>query len=125
MVVSTETATIHGQRAGSVNELYVARSLDKYNWIYQYQFEVFGSRNVKGGYVLDFLITNSVPFSTPLEVFGNFWHSADISREDQLRLQRIEFELGPNINETVILFGKELQTQAAADEAVLRTVGRA
>jgi hypothetical protein len=116
-------AEVQGRR-GSAEEERVAKALSKYGWEYEFQFEVFTITGVKGSYVVDFLITSTVPFSTPLEVFGEYWHSADISREDQLRLQRIEFELGPNINETVILFGKELQTQAAADEAVLRTVGR-
>ncbi|KKN21775.1 hypothetical protein LCGC14_0922010 [marine sediment metagenome] len=112
-------------RGASAEEERVAKALDKYGHTWDFQFEIFTITGVKGSYVLDFLVKSTVPFSTPLEVFGAYWHSPDISREDQLRLQRIEFELGPNINETVILFGKELQTQAAADEAVLRTVGRA
>ena len=117
-------ADVQGRRA-SAEEERVAKALSKYGHKYEFQYQVFTITGVKGSFVLDFLVYSTVPFSTPLEVFGEYWHSADISREDQLRLQRIEFELGPNINETVILFGKELQTQAAADAAVLRTVGRA
>lgn len=117
-------AEIQG-RSASAEEERVAKALSKYGHEYEFQFEVFTITGVKGSFVLDFLVYTTVPFSTPLEVFGAYWHSADISREDQLRLERIEFELGPNINETIILFGKELQTQGAADEAVLRTVGRA
>jgi len=117
-------AEVQGRQA-SAEEERVARSLSKYGHEYEFQFQVFTITGVKGSFVLDFLVFTTVPFSTPLEVFGQYWHSPDITREDQRRIQQIEFELGPNINETVILFGKELQTQEDADEAVLRTIGRA
>ena len=112
-------------RSASAEEERVAISLDKLGHRWDFQFEVFTITGVKGSYVIDFLVFSTVPFPTPLEVFGEFWHSADISSEDQLRLQRIEFELGPNINETVIIFGKEAQTQEDADDVLLRKIGRA
>lgn len=117
-------AEVQGKTA-STEEALVARALDKLKHSYMFQFQVFTITGVKGSYVLDFLITSTVPFSTPLEVFGEHWHSGDITREDQLRLERIEFELGPNINETVIVWGSEAQSQEDADEIVRRKVGRA
>ena len=117
-------AEVQGKSA-SAEEGRVAQALDKLGHHYDFQHIVFTITGVKGSYVLDFLITSTVPFSTPLEVFGNYWHSGEITREDQLRLERIEFELGPNINETVIVWGNEAQTQEDTDGVILRKIGRA
>ena len=111
-------------RSASAEEERVARALSKFNHEYIFQFKVFAITGVKGSFVLDFLVLTTVPFSTPLEMFGEYFHSADITREDQLRLQRIEFELGPNINETVIVWGNEAQNQEDTDEVIRRRVGR-
>jgi len=115
--------TVQGRNA-SQEEARVAIALDSLKHRYQFQYRVFSITGVKGSFVLDFLVTSTVPFPTPLEVFGEYFHSASITRKDQLRLQRIEFELGPNINETAIIWGSEASTQAATNEAVLRKVGR-
>ena len=116
-------AEVQGKSA-SANEERVARALDQLKHNYIFQFQVFSITGVKGSFVLDFLVLSTVPFSTPLEVFGEYFHSANITREDQLRLEQIEFELGPNINKTVIVWGGESETQEDADEVVRRKVGR-
>ena len=120
-----ENALINGRRPGSLGEWYVANALWKLRHTFIYQFQVFNLTGVKGSFILDFLVTTTVPFSTPLEFFGERFHSAELTREDQLRLERIEFELGPNINETVIVWGSEAQTQEDTDEVVRRKIGRA
>ena len=117
-------AEVQGKQA-SAEEERVAIALSKLKHDYIFQFQVFTITGVKGSFILDFLVLTTVPFSTPLEVFGEYFHSANITREDQLRLEQIEFELGPNINETVIVWGGEAQTQKDTDEAILRKVGRA
>ena len=116
-------AEVQGKNA-SAEEARVALALDKLKHQYNFQHQIFNITGVKGSFVLDFLIFTTVPFSTPLEVFGEFWHSADITRVDQQRLQRIEFELGPNINETVIVWGSEATTQDDTDEVLRRKIGR-
>ena len=117
-------AEVQGKSA-SAEEARVAIALDKLKHDYIFQFQVFNITGVKGSFVLDFLVLTTVPFSTPLEVFGEFFHSANITRKDQLRLQQIEFELGPNINGTVIVWGSEAQTQEDTDEVMRRKIGRA
>ena len=117
-------AEVQGKSA-SAEEGRVALALDKLKHSYIFQYQVFSITGVKGSFVLDFLVLTTVPFSTPLEVFGEYFHSAEITRVDQQRLQRIEFELGPNINETVIVWGKEAKTQEVTDGIVRRKVGRA
>lgn len=120
-----EGALIQGRVPQSIGEWYIANSLQKLNHQFIYQFQVFNLTGVKGSFVLDFLVLTTVPFSTPLEHFGEFFHSADLTREDQLRLERIEFELGPNINDTVIIWGKEVQTQEDTDAVMRKKIGRA
>ena len=117
-------ASVQGKSA-SAEEGRVAQALDKLKHNYIFQYQVFNITGVKGSFVLDFLILSTVPFSTPVEVFGEYWHSGDITREDQLRIEQIEFELGPNINETQIIWGNEAQTQEDTEEVVRRKVGRA
>ena len=117
-------AEVQGKTA-SAEEGRVAQALDKLKHSYIFQYQVFSITGVKGSFVLDFLVLSTVPFSTPVEVFGEYYHSGDITREDQLRIERIEFELGPNINETVIVWGNEAQTQEDTDGVILRKIGRA
>ena len=117
-------AEVQGKSA-SAEEGRVAQALDKLGHSYDFQYQVFTITGVKGAYVLDFLVFTTVPFSTPLEVLGEYWHSGEMGRDDQLRMERIEFELGPNINETVMIWGSEAQTQEDTDEVVRRKVGRA
>ena len=117
-------AEVQGKTA-SAEEGRVAQALDKLKHNYIFQYQVFNITGVKGSFVLDFLVLSTVPFSTPVEVFGEYYHSGDITREDQLRIERIEFELGPNINETVIVWGNEAQTQEDTDGVILRKIGRA
>ena len=117
-------AEVQGKTA-SAEEGRVAQALDKLKHNYIFQYQVFSITGVKGSFVLDFLVLSTVPFSTPVEVFGEYYHSGDITREDQLRIERIEFELGPNINETQIIWGSEAQTQEDTEEVVRRKVGRA
>ena len=116
---------IQGKRPDSLGEWYIANSLYKFKHKFIFHYSVFDTAGVRGTYELDFLITSTVPFFTPLEFMAKYWHSGDLGREDQIRMQRIMFELGPNINEEQFIWAKEAQTQTAADEAVLRTVGRA
>lgn len=124
MVLTTEAPTIQGHQIGSLNELYVARALDKLGHFYIYQFDPFITKGVKGSYIVDFLITSTVPFSTPLEVFGNYYHQGQMSSEDRLRIQRIEDEMRGTINPFVIIYGEESETPEAALEVVTREIGR-
>ena len=120
-----ENALIQGKSPGSVGEWYVANALWKLKHEFIYQFRILNITGVKGSFILDFLVLTTVPFSTPLEFFGEFFHSSELTREDQLRLQKIESELGPNINKTAIVWGKEAQTQEDTNEVVRRKIGRA
>ena len=116
-------ASIQGKRVGSVEEGRVATALDKLGLRYIYQFQVFDIAGVRGTFILDFLVTGTTPFSTPLEVFGQFWHSGQLGAKDKLRIVLIEDKFRGEANPLVILWGRELENQEEADAIVLQKVG--
>ena len=120
-----EQPTIQGVVVGSANELNVGIALDRLGHQYFYQFRVFDIGGVVGDFRLDFLITSTVPYSTPLEVFGEFWHRGQLEAQDELRLQLIEDHFRGQANETVIVWGRESETMEEAYRVLLERVGRA
>jgi hypothetical protein len=123
--VAEEIGLVQGKTPDSIGEWYIANSLWKLKHEFLFHYQVFTVTGVRGAYELDFLVLTTVPFSTPLEFMAKYWHSGELGREDQLRMERIMFELGPNINEEQIVWAGEAQTQEDADEVVRRKVGRA
>ena len=124
MVLTEEPILIQNKLADSMNEVHVARALDKLNHRYIYKYLVFETRAVKGAFEIDFLVLSTVPFSTPLEVFGEYFHKGQMDGEDRKRIQRIENEMRGTINPFVIIYGEESNTPEAALEAVTREIGR-
>ncbi|MGH2621591.1 MAG: hypothetical protein ACRDHG_13650 [Anaerolineales bacterium] len=115
--------SIQGIEAGSGNELNVAWALDRLGHSYIYQYRVFDIGGVVGDFRLDYLVLTTVPFSTPLEVFGEFWHRAQLEAEDEFRLQMIEDHFRGQANDTVIIWGNESETREQAFQAVLARIG--
>ena len=124
MVLTEEPILIHNKLADSMNEVHVARALDKLNHRYIYKYLVFETRAVKGAFEIDFLVLSTVPFSTPLEVFGEYFHKGEMDSKDRQRIQRIENEMRGTINPFVIIYGEESNTPDAAMEVVTRELGR-
>ena len=114
-------AVIQGKSVGSKNEARVAIALDKLRHNYIYQFRVFAQVGVRGDYIVDFLVLTTVPDSTPLEVFGNFFHSGQLGMDDKLRLAIIEQEL--DVQEVKIIWGNESDTLDKAQAAVRKEIG--
>ena len=105
---------IRGREAGSINEVYVAKALDKLRLEYMYQVAI-GNPRVRGAVIVDFVVM--APFPTPLEVFGNYWHTGQLGSDDKLKLAVEEQKYG---RETVIVWGDETDTA----EKALATVKR-
>ena len=120
-----ERTEIQGQSVQSREEARVATALDKLGHQYFYQFQILDMQGVQGAYVIDFLITSTVPMSTPLEVYGNYWHRGQLGSEDQYRLSQIEDHFKGQANEVVIIWGNEATTQEDANSVVESKVGRA
>lgn len=85
-----ERVIIQGRSAGSKEEARVANGLEKLKHSYIYQYQILDIQGVRGAYVVDFLVTSTVPMSTPLEVFGEYWHKGQMNSQEQFRLIQIE-----------------------------------
>jgi len=99
-------------------EARVMLALDKLKIPYMFQYIIFGGTAVRGGVIVDFLVWN--PFAQPVEVFGEYFHAADLDTEDRFRMARIEEYFG---REVVILWGDELSTDEEALETVKEKLG--
>ena len=104
-------------KSASTNEYNVGIALDHFNLTYKFQFELFGGRRLRGGQVLDFLVFR--PFATPVQVFGEYWHTGQLGGDDKLQLAILfqEFKIEP-----IVIWGEESETVEDAISAVRRKV---
>ena len=109
---------IQGQEPGSVQEWRVAQALLRFKIRFEYQFEIFDS-SVRGGIVLDFLVKTR-PLSTPLEVYGKYWHKGERSSKERLRDVIIEDYFRGKSQPLLIYFAADLQNQEMADAKIRR-----
>lgn len=103
---------VDGKKATDI-EYRVAVALRKYKLHYEFQFSLFGGRLRKGGQIIDFVVW--APFPIPCYVQGEYWHSGQLSLDDKLKHAEAERYFA---RPAVILWGKNLQTQAEANSAV-------
>ena len=66
-----------------------------------------------GGQLLDFLVY--LPTPTPVQVFGNYWHSQQLSERDRFNIIAIEYVVGQPV---IIFWGDETKTVNDALNAV-------
>ena len=111
---------IQGQEPDSVEEWRVAQALERFKTPFIYQFEIFDS-SVRGGIVIDFLVQTN-PFSTPLEVYGEYWHRGERSSKERLRDVIIEDYFRGKSQPLLIYFASDLQNQEMADAKVRREI---
>jgi len=107
---------VHGKSATS-NEYFVAAALDKLGIPFLFQVSYWGGRSLRGGQVLDFLVWN--PLETPVQVFGEYWHSGLLGSKDRLKLAQLQMLFDVPI---VILWGNETDSYQDALSAVREKV---
>lgn len=112
--------TIQGQTPGSKEEWRVAQALEKMEIRYIYQYEIL-DRYVRGGLVIDFLAL-TVPLSTPIEVYGEYWHRGELRSRDVQRIVQVDDHFRGQAQPLVVLFGKDLPDQDQADTTVRREI---
>ena len=110
---------------GSMEELRVARALNKLGHSFLYQFEVFGNSGSRGKQVLDFLVLSTVPLATPLLVHGAFWHSGQLGSEDRLKEIIFENAFRDTMNPLITIWAVDLQTQEDANSSIRQHLGAA
>lgn len=120
-----ELRTIQGRQADSQGEAWIATALDRLGHRYIYQYRILDIPNVAGAFEIDFLVLSTVPFSTPLEFFGEYWHEGRMGADDRLRLSLIEQHFRGRANEVIVIWGREAQTEEDVQDVVLKKVGPA
>ena len=116
---------INGKEPANQGEARVATALDQLNHRYIYQFQLINIRGVRGAFRIDFLVLTTTPFSTPLEVFGEYWHSGRMGQEDQFRIAQIEAHFLGRAQRVVVVFGSEIQNQEMTDDIIRQKIGAA
>lgn len=79
---------IQGQSTDSKEEGWFAEALDKLGIPYTYQYPILGGRRVRGGYVIDFLLTHTAPQQTAVNLDNAYWHKK--TGEEAYETARIE-----------------------------------
>lgn len=111
-----EIGVVQGRIPASKNEWFVAQALDRLNLSYIYQYGINGGSGIRGGVVLDFLVT--IPPS-PYAVFvgaGGYWHSKKQENEDRIDHAVAEHYFG--VGFVVDLTEEETNTKDKAFTAV-------
>jgi len=109
---------IQGKTPQSYEEWRVGAALMRYKVEFYYQVPIRGGRLLRGGQVLDFLLL--IPNPLPVQVFGNYWHRAQLKNEDRFKLELLQQIYGV---EPEIIWGAEVQTQEDANARVREIIG--
>jgi hypothetical protein len=108
--------TVQGNPHATRPEWMVAQALEKHHMVYLYQFRLFQPAGVRGEVRVDFIIRT--PLWTPLEVFGEYWHSGQLAADDRLRLHRIAREF--RRAECPVIWGNQCETAESTEQALRR-----
>jgi hypothetical protein len=108
---------IQGRVPMSRQEWRVAVALWKYKIEFLYQIPIWGIVGIRGAQVLDFLVYN--PFPQPIQIFGEYWHSAQIGSDDWYDLAVIQSIYGV---EPITLWSYELETQEQTNQTIRRVL---
>lgn len=107
---------IQGKMPDSQQEVWVAQALYKYDEPFVFQYAVLGGVDMRGGFIIDFLLTR---FGIPLEVYGDYWHKDELSGDERQRLDALRDAFGVI---PLVILGSETQTYQEADRWVRRNV---
>ena len=114
---------IQGIMPDSLGEYWISRALQRLNHRFIFQYRILNTRNVKGAYVVDWLVLTTAPMSTPLEFFGEYWHSGQMGSNDRFRLSVIENHFQGRANPVEIIWSRDVLTKDDALDAVRGAVG--
>jgi len=115
-----QIGTIQGRTPGSREEWYVATALWRLGHTFIYQYEMFGG-DVRGGQYVDFLVVTTVPQSTFIQVYGEYWHSGELGSEDKFKLAQLENEG----LEVIVLWASDLPDSDTAYSILASKIGAA
>lgn len=115
--------TIDGKPAGSTWEAMTAVALWYWGWTFDYQVWWLGGRILKGGQVIDFLV-HTLPFSTPLYVYGDYWHGGPQKEADTLARNTLFGMMAGSLRQPQVLDGEDFADMDTTIAAVFQMFGR-
>ena len=111
---------IQGKMPDSKEEYWVAQALYKYDIPFDFQWEIFSGRSRRGGLIVDFVVWN--PMFNPLLVYGDYWHRGELQGGDVTRMAAIASYFKVAIENILVLWGKDAETEEDVDSWVRENV---
>jgi len=117
-----ERIVIQGHVVASKEELWVATSLTRFGWTFDYQVPFFGGWMIAGGFVVDFVV-HTVPLLTPLWINGEYWHKGAQAERDRVN-QALLVSRIRGYFPALELWGEQLTDENETEKSVLKMFGR-
>ena len=114
---------IQGIMPDSLGEYWISKALQKLGHRFIFQYRILRLRGVKGSYVVDWLVLSTTPKATPLEFFGEYFHSGEMGSNDRFRLAVIENHFQGRANPVEIIWSTDVLTKEDAEAATRGAVG--
>lgn len=116
---SDDPQPVHGIMPDSKEEYWVAIALDKLKIEFDYQYEVSGGRNLKGGQIVDFMAWTA-PLPTPIYIQGKYWHSGLQKMQDILNVEALKSLYHGQIRDPLLIDTELLANQSMAYNTIKR-----
>ena len=111
---------IKGQMPDSKEEYWVAQALYKYDVDFEFQWEIGGGTSRRGGLTVDSVVWN--PMINPLLVYGEYWRRGEAQGGDVTRMIAIDDYFKVAIENILVLWGEDAQTQEDVEQWVRENV---
>lgn len=110
-----EYPVIQGDTPDSWQEVYLAQAMDKLGVRYKFHEAIYRPVGKRGSIIVDFVVY--IPFATPVEVMGAYWHSGAMGSDDAMKLiiERVHYGREP-----IVIDAKEIETPDLAEQYVKR-----
>lgn len=105
---------IQGMVPDSVQEWRFGLALDRLGHTYEYQKPINSGRRLRGGQVIDYWITSTVPWPTAAFIQGGFWHGRAKESEDKMKQNAVKKKYGNQVYILLIPAEEELTSVRAA-----------
>ncbi len=114
---------IYGVPAKSTEEYYVAKALWKLKHSFEYQVPMLALPGVRGGQIIDFLVTTTAPLPTPIFFHGEYWHAGAMGSEDAYKMAVLTAAVRGIYREPVIIWGKDVASEDEIYRYLTITIG--
>lgn len=100
---------VQGIMPDSVEEWRFALALNQLGHTYIFQYKVLDFP-LRGSQKIDFWVTSTVPYPTPVYIQGAFWHLGNRTAESTFKIAELKRIFKGRINEPVVIYDFEIPT---------------